>query len=335
MNIVIALAPVVAFLVLLQLMDSFRLVTVRAVLTTIAGGAVIAILWMPLHTWFLTTVDVDLKSFTRYIAPLTEEFGKALVVLVLFWRRRIGFLVDAAVLGFAVGAGFALVENADYLIHLENPSSALWLVRGFGTAVLHGATTAIFAMVTKVMLERPGRTLVAASIPGFSLAVGIHSAFNHVLLPPLAMTALLLLLLPLLIVLVFQHSERATREWVTTGLDLDVELLQLVESEIFSATKFGTYLNELRVRVGGMVAADMFCMLRLDLEIAVQAKALLLAREAGLNLPVSADLQAALRESAYLQRSIGHTGMLALKPLQVVSDRDRWHRFVLTTSTKT
>ena len=74
MNIVIALAPVVAFLVLLQLMDSFRLVTIRAVLTTIAGGAVIAILWMPLHTWFLTTVDVDLKSFTRYIAPLTEEF---------------------------------------------------------------------------------------------------------------------------------------------------------------------------------------------------------------------------------------------------------------------
>jgi RsiW-degrading membrane proteinase PrsW (M82 family) len=331
-NIFIALSPVVAFLVLLQLMDSFRLVTIRAVLSTIAFGAGVAILWMPLHTWLLTTADLDLKYFSRYIAPLTEEFGKASVILVLFWRRRIGFLVDAAVLGFAVGAGFALVENADYLIHLENPSPALWLVRGFGTAVLHGATTAVFAMVTRVMLERPGRSLVAASIPGFALAAGIHSAFNHVLLPPLAMTALLLLLLPLVIVVVFQRSERATREWVTTGLDLDVELLQLVESDVFTATRFGTYLNELRARVGGMVAADMFCMLRLDLEIAVQAKALLLAREAGLNLPVSADLQAALRESAYLQRSIGRAGMLALKPLQVVSDRDRWHRFVLTTA---
>ena len=334
MNIFIALSPVVAFLVLLQLMDSFRLVTIRTVLATIAFGAVVAILWMPLHTWLLATAGVDLKYFTRYVAPITEELGKASVILVLFWRRRIGFLVDAAVLGFAVGAGFALVENADYLIHLENPSPALWLVRGFGTAVLHGATTAVFAMVTKTMLERPGRSLLAASIPGFALAAGIHSAFNHVLLPPLAMTALLLLLLPLVIVVVFQRSERATREWVTTGLDLDVELLQLVESEVFTATRFGTYLNELRARVGGMVAADMFCMLRLDLEIAVQAKALLLAREAGLNLPVSADLQAALRESAYLQRSIGRTGMLALKPLQVVSDRDRWHRFVLTTAAR-
>ncbi len=334
MNILIALTPVLAFLALLQLMDSFRLVTVRMVLSTIAAGAVVALIWMPLHTWLLVTIDVDLKYFTRYIAPLTEELGKAIVIGVLFWRRRVGFLVDAAVLGFAVGAGFALVENTDYLIHLENPSAVLWLVRGFGTAVLHGATSAVLAMVTRTMLERPGRSLLTAMIPGFALAVVIHSAFNHVLLPPLAMTALLLVLLPLLIVLVFQRSERATREWVTTGLDLDVELLQLVESDLFGATRFASYLNELRERVGGMVAADMFCMLRLDLEIAVQAKALLLAREAGLNLPVSADLHAALRESAYLQRSIGRAGMLALKPLQVVSDRDRWHRFVLTSAGK-
>jgi RsiW-degrading membrane proteinase PrsW (M82 family) len=333
-NTLIALTPVLAFLALLQLMDSFKLVTVRMVLSTIAAGVVVALIWMPLHTWLLVTTDIELKYFTRYIAPLTEELGKATVIGVLFWRRRVGFLVDAAVLGFAVGAGFALVENTDYLIHLENPSPVLWLVRGFGTAVLHGATSEVLAMVTRAMLERPGRSLLTAVIPGFTLAVVIHSAFNHVLLPPLAMTALLLMLLPLVIVLVFQRSERATREWVTTGLDLDVELLQLVESDLFGATRFASYLNELRVRVGGMVAADMFCMLRLDLEISVQAKALLLAREAGLNLPVSADLRAALRESAYLQRSIGRAGLLALKPLQIVSDRDRWHRFVLTTARK-
>jgi RsiW-degrading membrane proteinase PrsW (M82 family) len=333
-NVSFALLPVLAFLVLLQLMDSFRLVSVRTVLSTIAAGALVAVLWMPLHTWLVTAAGIELKLFTRYIAPLTEEFGKASMIVLLLWHRRIGFLVDAAVLGFAAGAGFALVENVDYLIHLDNTAPALWLVRGFGTAVLHGATTAVFAMVTRAFLERPGRSFLAASIPGFALAVGIHSAFNHVLLPPLAMTTLLLVLLPLVIVLVFQHSERATREWVTSGLDLDVELLQLMESDVFGATRFAAYLNELRERVGGMVAADMFCMLRLDLEIAVQAKALLLAREAGLTLPVSADLHAALRESAYLQRSIGRAGMLALKPLQVVSDRDRWHRYVLTTAAK-
>jgi hypothetical protein len=102
-----------------------------------------------------------------------------------------------------------------------------------------------------------------------------------------------------------------------------------VRSEYFGATRFGAYLQELRKRFSGLIVADMFCLLRLDLEISVQAKALLLAREAGLNLPVSDDLRASLREVAYLQTTIGRTGLLALKPLQVVSDRDHWHRYLL------
>lgn len=329
MNILVALLPVLMLLALLQLMDSFKLVSSRTVLLTIAAGAGVAIVCLPLHGLLVDTANLDFTVFTRYIAPASEELAKACVILFLLWQRRIGFLVDAAVLGFAVGAGFALVENVDYLWHLSSASIMLWLVRGLGTAVLHGATTSVFAMLTKAMMERPGRNLAVASLPGLALAFAIHSAFNHVLLPPLAMTGVLLLILPLLIVIVFQQSERTTRDWVNAGLDLDVELLELVRSELFVSTRFGGYLQELRTRFGGIVVADMFCLLRLDLEISVQAKALLLAREAGLNLSVSEDLRASLREVAYLQTSIGRTGLLALKPLQVVSDRDRWHRYLL------
>ena len=73
----------------------------------------------------------------------------------------------------------------------------------------------------------------------------------------------------------------------------------------------------------------MFCLLRLELELSVQAKALLLAREAGFEVPVDEDLEASLSERRYLRRSIGRTGLLALKPLQVTSRRDDWHRHVL------
>ena len=61
---------------------------------------------------------IDLTLFARYVAPLTEEISKAVFVGLLLWRNRVGFLVDAAVQGFAVGTGFALVENIDYLRHL-------------------------------------------------------------------------------------------------------------------------------------------------------------------------------------------------------------------------
>ena len=73
----------------------------------------------------------------------------------------------------------------------------------------------------------------------------------------------------------------------------------------------------------------MFCMLRVELELSVQAKALLLAREAGLTVPVDSDLDAALAEIAYLHASIGRTGRMALRPLMVSSHRDRWHRYLL------
>ena len=73
----------------------------------------------------------------------------------------------------------------------------------------------------------------------------------------------------------------------------------------------------------------MFCLLRLELELSVQAKAMLMARESGSRSPVDDDLSAALAELEYLQASIGTTALLALKPLQVTSHRDDWHRYLL------
>ena len=40
-------------------------------------------------------------------------------------------------------------------------------------------------------------------------------------------------------------------------------------------------------------------------------------------------LSASLPERAYLERSIGRTGLLALEPLRVTSHRDYWHQHLL------
>src|SRR4029079_14409751 len=48
-----------------------------------------------------------------------------------------------------------------------------------------------------------------------------------------------------------------------------------------------------------------------------------------LEMPVDDDLHEALDEREFLRRSIGPTGLLALKPRQFTSDRDDWHRYLL------
>jgi RsiW-degrading membrane proteinase PrsW (M82 family) len=329
LNAVIALVPVLVFLAGLIVMDTFKLARPATIAKALAWGVAAAVFCDLSYDVILHTGRFSDEALTRYVAPVIEETVKGVFIAYLLVKRRVGFPADGAILGFAVGCGFALAENVQFLRALSTAGPMLWLVRGLGTAVLHGATTAIFAMVAKTGVDRRGVTNVLAYLPGWSIATGLHSAFNHLLLPALAMTGLLLLVLPLLVLLVFQHSERATREWIGAGLDLDVELLQLVQSEAFSFTRFGKYLNELRGRFPGQVVVDMFCLLRVELELAIQAKAMLVARGAGLDVPVHPDAFAAFAEVKYLRKSIGTVGLLALRPLHVTTHRDEWHRYLL------
>jgi protease PrsW len=330
MHALVALLPALLFLTVLLLMDSFKLVRPATVGLALTYGAVAAMGSEWVSEALLAKGWVDIDLLTRYVAPVIEEVAKAGLIALLLWRRRLGFVVDAAVVGFAIGTGFGVLENFVYLREFSHAPMVLWLVRGLGTAMLHGATTGIVAMIGKTTSDRHSQRPVAfALVPGLVVAAVIHSAYNHQLLPPVVATGILLVLLPLVVIAVFERSEKATREWVGAGLDLDIEVLQLILSEHFQITRFGSYLRELRSRFDGAIVADMFCLLRLELELSVQAKARLIAREAGLEIPVDSDLTEALAEHAWLRRSIGPTGLLALKPLQVTSHRDDWHRYLL------
>ena len=59
------------------------------------------------------------------------------------------------------------------------------------------------------------------------------------------------------------------------------------------------------------------------------AKGLLLAREMGLPAAVGPDVVANLEELRYLEKAIGPTGLLAMKPIRRHSSRDLWQLQVL------
>ena len=329
LNVAVALLPVLLFLGLLVFLDSFKLVSLRSVLVALLAGALAALAGAQANGWILDATGLPTSALSRYVAPLVEEALKAVWIVLLLRRGRVGFLVDAAILGFAVGAGFALVENVEYLRALAEPRLLLWLVRGFGTALLHGATTAIFAILGKVLADRhPGRPLLAL-LPGLLVAALAHSLYNHSLVSPLLAAGLLLVGLPVLLVLVFERSERATRDWLGVGLDSDLELLESIASGQALETRLGEYLRSLKSHFPGELVADMLCLLRIQAELAIRAKGLLLAREAGLEAPVGDDVRANLQELRYLETSIGRTGLLALKPVLRQSARDLWQVYFL------
>ncbi len=326
---VIALLPVLAFLLLLLLFDSFKLVPRTTIVGALVVGAIAALIALALHAWLFQITGLAPRVFARRVAPFTEESLKALCVLIPLRRRQLGFLVDAGIVGFGIGAGFAVVENVYYLHALTNARPIVWIARGFGAAVMHASTAAILAVAGKALLDRYPRAGIAVVLPGLLLAIGLHATYNRALVSPVLAAAVLLFVVPLAVLAVFDRSEQLTREWIGDGLDLDVELLALIRSPHFGDTRLGQYLAELRSRFPGPIVADMFCLLQIELELGIRAKGILMAREAGLDMPIDEQVVANLAERAYLQRAIGATGLLALRPLHVTSHRDEWHRYLL------
>ncbi len=325
----ISLLPVLIFLLALIFLDSYKLITLRAVLLTVFIGCVVAGVCLFLNTFFLTNFEIDSRLYSRYCSPIVEEVLKALYVFYLIRAKKTGFMVDAAIYGFAIGAGFALVENVYYLRSLSDATILLWIVRGFGTALMHGGTTAIFGILAQSRSERQPSNIMVISAPAFLGAIAIHSLFNHFLLPPIMTTVALLVVLPFLVLVVFEQSERATRKWLGIGFDTDMDLLETINSGRISETRAGLYLESLKSHFPGEVVADMLCLLRLHLELAVRAKGILLMRQSGFRVHTDPEIKDRFVELRYLENSIGKTGRLAMLPFLHTSRRDLWQLYML------
>ncbi len=310
-------------------LDSFKLVRWRDLLFTIGIGAVVAftcyLINQRLHVW----LGLGLLQYSRYVSPVIEETLKGAYLIYLLRSRRVGFTVDAAIYGFALGAGFAFVENLYYLRAAMSAGILTWIVRGLGTAIMHGGAMAICGMVARAMLDRSSSERATIYLPALSLAIILHSLFNHFLLPPVPMTIVVLVTFPLLITAVFYRSEQSTQNWLGTGLDRDLELLDLIGSGTISHSPIGIYLENLRNRFPETVVVDMLCLLRLHVELSACAKGLLLMRKAGLEPSPDPEFQERFEELKFLENNIGPTGKLAMMPFLTITSRELWQIHML------
>ena len=328
-RLLVGFVPVLLLLTVLVYLDSYKLIGLRRVLLVILAGGLVAAASYGINASLVRLLEPDPALFSRYVAPPVEESLKATVVVWLIRSHRIGFLVDAAIAGFAVGAGFALVENLYYLQLLNDSNLAVWIIRGFGTAVMHGGTTAILALISKALVERRGKVSIAAFLPGLAIAVALHSLFNHFFFDPLLSTLVILLGLPPLFALTFQRSERALQRWLGVGFDADAELLELIKAGRFSESRVGAYLRSLTESFPGEVIADMLCYLRLHTELSLRAKGELMMREWGFQSELEPEIRSKFEEMKYLEGSIGRTGKLAMAPFLHVSGKTLWQLYML------
>lgn len=130
-----------------------------------------------LNSILLAWFHGDLYYVTTTITPVTEEIVKALPILyfaiVISDDRRT--LISYA---YAVGVGFALLENIVILIQNIEQVSIFWaLIRGFGSGLVHGVCTVMVGYGISYIKKRR-KLFWCGTFALLSAAIIYHATYN-------------------------------------------------------------------------------------------------------------------------------------------------------------
>lgn len=326
-----AVVPVVAFLIIFDRLDVFDIISTRVIAVLVLAGAGIAIASLQINTMILYVTPIDGYGLSRYVAPLLEEALKAIPIIILFHHNKLGYKLDAGIAGFAVGSGFAAFENIYFLREMLDASTATWLVRGFGTAVMHGGATAVFALVSHTMTGRQTASSAASYafglsyfIPGIIVAAIMHGVFNWSGTHPLVIMSLTLIFVPTVLFLTFAFDEQFTKNWLKKDADEHRQMLDDLETGAYMESKRG--VRVLRVVDHSLTATreDVLAYLKLKTKLVLRAEELILASQEEEDFAVGDDEIDMFDELTALEGRIGILTLMALEPYIGFSRNDLW-----------
>lgn len=121
------------------------------------------------------------------ISPVVEESLKGIGVLVMSRHHQLNDTLDGLLYGFAIGVGFAAVENWFYFVSQINPLTlgldtwlAAILYRSFFNTLAHGCFTAFIGALIGTMKSKSrfAQYSYLAFFPGLLIAIVLHMVFN-------------------------------------------------------------------------------------------------------------------------------------------------------------
>ena len=183
MTIIIALSiatliPLVV-LIFVRKVDMYETGNFHFVVSSFIWGLIAYFIAAQINPLLVAQGIADYNSLVRFYAPIIEEILKVIIILFLVRQAAFTYFVDGTVFGFAIGIGFAIVENYEYV--LATPDSAVFqaVARVISTNLMHAtATGALGIALGQARMERSGKQILLI-FSGLALAIGIHMAYNN------------------------------------------------------------------------------------------------------------------------------------------------------------
>ena len=327
----LALVPVLILLAIFVWLDAFRLMSLKEILLLLILGGVAAVATYPVSGRMLDTLPIGFSGYSRFVAPWIEEAIKALVVVALFRFNRIGYKIDAVISGFAVGAGFSVVENIIYLTIFPEYGAGTWLVRGLGTAVMHGTTLAILAALAHEFAERENREAAAGFefnllwfLPGYLIAVALHTAFNQFPDRPLLAMVGAAVFAPIAIIAIFHFGTAEAERLLVKDRAAHQAQLDSLRAGRWPDGASGRKIAALAERLDSESARRVRRYWELQAWLVVEAEESMMEEAAGDVRVDHEQVRAAFAELDGLRRALGRSTLAALQALLPFSRNDHW-----------
>ena len=327
----LALLPVLVLLAAFVWLDAFKLMNLKEVLLLLAAGAVGALLAWPVAGRFLDALPIGYSNYSRFVAPWIEEAIKAAIIIILFRLNRVGYKLDAIISGFAIGAGFSVVENIIYLVRFPDYGAGTWLVRGFGTAIMHGTTLAVFAAIAHEFAERETRAAAAEFdfslmwfVPGYGAAVALHTAFNQFPDRPLVAMVGAAIAGPIVLIAVLNLGTAEAHRWLAAECDEHRKQVEILRSGRWPEGPAGQRIAALAGRLDPETVKRIRRYWELQAWLVAEAEETMLEEVAGDAEYDPAAIRAALAELDGLRKALGPSTHAALRALLPFSRNDLW-----------
>ncbi len=139
-------------------------------------GIVVSVFAAEVNAVLSKVLSMDLYSITVIVTPVSEELLKALPVLyyalVISDKRERLFTAS-----MAIGIGFAVLENAYYLVNYADFNMLGAVIRASGVGLMHGMCTLLVGVGISFVKKK--RKLFAVGTFGLlSTAIVYHGVYN-------------------------------------------------------------------------------------------------------------------------------------------------------------
>jgi RsiW-degrading membrane proteinase PrsW (M82 family) len=162
----------------------------RLPISFVLVGIFISVFVAEINGLLRNTLLMDAFKFTIIVTPITEEILKALPIFIYAMmisdKRETLFTAS-----MATGIGFAVLENAFYLLNDPSFNMIDAMIRAFGTGLMHGMCTLLVGVGISFAKKR-SKIFVVGTFALLSTAITYHGIYNMLIQSPYEVVGFLL-----------------------------------------------------------------------------------------------------------------------------------------------